>query len=597
MFCKDDKVIGIDFGTSSCQFGFFRDGQVEILKDEFGNDSMPSYVAFTDNRRLIGQEAKDQIAQNPLNTVFAVKRLLGKSIREVQAMKLDFSFMTVELENERCGIEVEWEKKIHRFYPEQIAAMLFSKMKRLSEQSLGVGVTGAVISVPPCFNSLQRQATVDAAKIAGFEKVKLIDDWIASAYSYSDCKMSDRCTSEHLLFLDLGGGFLSASFVAVGENSYNSISTHMVEFGGIDLDCTISKNLGANHFNIEKMEALRLSVELARLKLSPTNSELQVPHDGRSYTLSAARLTEIVTCEKFLEFGKYFKKVCEKLYEKERKVVPIILVGNLSLCPPVCKALRTILSNPTIFTESLVKGVILSASHHDRFRNLPSIKPTFNRILQFQGEKFLTEQSTRWSVENLKAKIKQIMNFPAIKIEEISSVGCFTIGSVEIKQILRHYSKFFSSSVTFSVNENMIVTSKPSGSYIHVLLYCLSIDNVEKFSTHENAFKWRDLPPIESVELPLEQSRMPGNTVPTRDQQTERVRMVSSQDPQSSNTTPVLPNLKGEKESKSELSSTKEAAESGDNIIHPKDYKLCQEAVDIVNMITEKNQRGEFSYG
>ena len=185
-------AIGIDLGTTYSCVGVFMNEKVEIIANEQGNRTTPSYVAFTDTERLIGESAKNQVARNPENTVFDAKRLIGRKFNEttVQSdMKL-WPFKVIDSgQDQKPMIVIKWKGKEERFYAEQISSMVLIKMKEIAEDYLGKKVKDAVITVPAYFNDSQRQATKDAGAIAGLNVLRIINEPTAAAIAYGLDKM------------------------------------------------------------------------------------------------------------------------------------------------------------------------------------------------------------------------------------------------------------------------------------------------------------------------------------------------------------------------------------------------------------------------
>lgn len=198
-------AIGIDLGTSMSACGVWRNGRVEIIANDQGNRITPSYVAFTDTERLVGDAAKNQANMNPENTIYDAKRLIGKKFSEslVQSdMKL-WPFEVVSDSNDKPQIKVNYKGEEKKFYAEEISAMVLSKMKEIAETYLGEPVTDAVITVPAYFNDACRQATKDAGAIAGLNVLRIINEPTAGAVAYGlDSKDSKE---KNILIYDCGG--------------------------------------------------------------------------------------------------------------------------------------------------------------------------------------------------------------------------------------------------------------------------------------------------------------------------------------------------------------------------------------------------------
>ena len=202
---SDDIAIGIDLGTTYSCVGVWKDNQVEIIANEQGIRTTPSYVAFTDSERLIGQSAKNQAGSNPENTIFDAKRLIGRKFSEsgTQADIKHFPFKVISDSENRPIISANYKNELKQFKPEEISAMVLTKMKEIAEDYLGKKVNSAVITVPAYFNDAQRQSTKDAGAIAGLNVLRIINEPTAAAISYGLDKMSE--TEKNILIFDAGG--------------------------------------------------------------------------------------------------------------------------------------------------------------------------------------------------------------------------------------------------------------------------------------------------------------------------------------------------------------------------------------------------------
>ena len=179
------SAIGIDLGTTNTCVAYFQQGKVEICINECGNRTTPSYVAFNDQQRLIGDTAKNQIAVNPENTIFDIKRLIGRTYNEpsVQEDMKFWPFHVINVDG-KLKVRVEYKSERKEFTPEEISSMLLSKMKEIAESYLSTTVSSAVVTVPANFNDAQRQATKDAAVIAGLNVVRVINEPTAAAIAF-----------------------------------------------------------------------------------------------------------------------------------------------------------------------------------------------------------------------------------------------------------------------------------------------------------------------------------------------------------------------------------------------------------------------------
>lgn len=198
--------IGIDLGTTYSCVGIWTNDRVEIIPNDQGNRTMPSYVAFDENERLIGEAAKNQIGRNPTNTIFDAKRFIGRkySDKEVQDDMRHMGVKVISDEHDKPRFEVNAYGEVKHFYPEEVSAMVLSKLKQSAEAFLGKQVKNAVITVPAYFNDAQRQATKDAGAIAGLNVLRIINEPTAAALAYG----LDKCGEsgeKHIIVFDCGG--------------------------------------------------------------------------------------------------------------------------------------------------------------------------------------------------------------------------------------------------------------------------------------------------------------------------------------------------------------------------------------------------------
>ena len=200
-----EVIIGIDLGTCYSAVGVYQQGRVEIIPNDQGNRTTPSYVAFTETERLVGDGAKNQVSINPTNTIWDAKRLIGRNFNDptVQADMKHWPFKVIN-KNNKPHFEVEFKGETKQYAPEEISAMVLGKMKSIAEDYLGHAVSEAVITVPAYFNDSQRQATKDAGTIAGLNVRRIINEPTAAAIAYGLDKKSDNKT-RHVLIFDCGG--------------------------------------------------------------------------------------------------------------------------------------------------------------------------------------------------------------------------------------------------------------------------------------------------------------------------------------------------------------------------------------------------------
>ncbi|KAL1390938.1 heat shock protein 70a [Phyllosticta capitalensis] len=258
-------AVGIDLGTTYSCVGVFRDDRIEIIANDQGNRTTPSFVAFTDTERLIGDSAKNQVAMNPHNTVFDAKRLIGRKFNdaEVQADMKHFPFKIIEKAGKPV-IQVEFKGEEKVFTPEEISSMVLTKMRETAESYLGGTVNNAVVTVPAYFNDSQRQATKDAGLIAGLNVLRIINEPTAAAIAYG---LDKKTTGErNVLIFDLGGGTFDVSLLTIEEGIFEVKSTAGdTHLGGEDFD-----NRLVNHF---VNEFKRKHKKVNRLLITPCAHE------------------------------------------------------------------------------------------------------------------------------------------------------------------------------------------------------------------------------------------------------------------------------------------------------------------------------------
>jgi len=274
------KVIGIDLGTTNSCVSIMEGTQAKVLENAEGARTTPSVVAFTDtNEKLVGQPAKRQAVTNPENTIFAVKRLIGRNFED-PTVKKDIESAPFKIVNSEKG-DAWIEAKGQKYSPSQISAFILQKMKETAEKYLGQEVTKAVITVPAYFNDAQRQATKDAGKIAGLEVLRIINEPTAASLAYG----LDKKTNKKIAVYDLGGGTFDVSILELGDGVFEVKSTNGDTFlGGEDFDNTIVKYL-VDEFKKENGIDLKTDkLALQRLKEAAEKAKIE---------LSSAEQTEV----------------------------------------------------------------------------------------------------------------------------------------------------------------------------------------------------------------------------------------------------------------------------------------------------------------
>jgi molecular chaperone DnaK len=274
------KIIGIDLGTTNSCVSIMEGSQPKVLENAEGARTTPSVVAFTDDgEKLVGQPAKRQAVTNPENTIFAVKRLIGRNFED-ETVKKDIAAAPFKIVNSEKG-DAWIEAKGEKYSPSQISAFILQKMKETAEKYLGQEVTKAVITVPAYFNDAQRQATKDAGKIAGLEVLRIINEPTAASLAYG----LDKKQNKKIAVYDLGGGTFDVSILELGDGVFEVKSTNGDTFlGGEDFDNTIVDYLIAEFKKDNGIDLTSDKLALQRLKEAAEKAKIE---------LSSAEQTDI----------------------------------------------------------------------------------------------------------------------------------------------------------------------------------------------------------------------------------------------------------------------------------------------------------------
>jgi len=342
-------VIGIDLGTTYSCVGVMKNGRVEIIANDQGNRITPSYLAFTEEgERLIGDAAKNQLTSNPKNTIFDVKRLIGRewSDKTVQNDIKLFPFSLLN-KNNKPHVKVDTGNGDKVFTPEEVSAAVLSKMKSTAEEYLGHEVTHAVVTVPAYFNDAQRAATKDAGTIAGLNVIRIINEPTAAAISYGLNEKSEG--EKNVLVFDLGGGTFDVSLLTIADGVFEVVATNGdTHLGGEDFDQRvmehfiklIKKKTGKDIRSDDRaVQKLRREVEKAKRALSnshQTKLEVESLFDGQDFseTLTRAKFEEL-NMDLFRSTMKPVKKVLEDGDMKVSEINEIILVGGSTRIPKI----------------------------------------------------------------------------------------------------------------------------------------------------------------------------------------------------------------------------------------------------------------------
>jgi molecular chaperone DnaK len=348
------KIIGIDLGTTNSAMAVMQAGKPEIIANSEGNRTTPSVVAINKNgERLVGQVANRQRVTNPTNTIFGVKRLIGRKFTDEEVQR-DIELMPYKIVKAGTGVKVEMAGK--EYSPEEVSGMILSKLKADAEAFLGEPVTEAVITVPAYFDDSQRQATKDAGKIAGLEVKRIINEPTAAALAYG----LDKGKEEKIVVFDLGGGTFDVSILQLGDSVFEVLSTNGdTHLGGEDFDMRI-----VNHF-VEQfkkesgidvkddkaaMQRLKEEAEKAKKELSTTEvADINLPFltadaEGPKhfeYKLTRAKLVELVQ-DLIDKTAEPVKKALKDAKLEAKDINEIVLVGGMTRMPAVMEKVKQI---------------------------------------------------------------------------------------------------------------------------------------------------------------------------------------------------------------------------------------------------------------
>ncbi|XP_028212815.1 heat shock cognate 70 kDa protein-like [Glycine soja] len=392
----DGPAIGIDLGTTYSCVEVWQHDRVEIIANDQGNRTTPSYVAFTDSERLIGDAAKNQVTMNPVNTVFDAKRLIGRRFSDASVqsdMKL-WPFKVIPGPADKPMIVVNYKGEDKQFSAEEISSMVLMKMREIAEAYLGSTVKNAVVTVPAYFNDSQRQATKDAGVIAGLNVMRIINEPTAAAIAYGLDKKATSVGEKNVLIFDLGGGTFDVSLLTIEEGIFEVKATAGdTHLGGEDFD-----NRMVNHFvqefkrkhkkdingNPRALRRLRTACERAKRTLSSTAQttiEIDSLYEGVDFytTITRARFEEL-NRDLFRKCMEPVEKCLRDAKMGKSTVHDVVLVGGSTRIPKVQQLLQDFFNgkelcksiNPdeAVAYGAAVQAAILSGEGNEKVQDL-----------------------------------------------------------------------------------------------------------------------------------------------------------------------------------------------------------------------------------
>lgn len=527
--------VGIDLGTTYSCVGIYQNGQVEIVIDPHtGARTIASYVSFSENERTIGNIAKNQSTMNPKNTIYDAKRFIGMNFSDpkIQEIIPRYPFTIKGDNNDKIYFEVEYKNETKKFYPEEISAMLLSKMKEMAEEYTGKKATKTVITIPAHFADSQRNATKSAGKIAGFEEVlRIINEPTSAGLAYG-IEKNNSSREINILIVDVGGGTADMSILTIDGGLYETKGTAGDKFlGGSDVDNNIVEYMVTDFKRKFKCDPTTSSKAMKRFKnaaenikknlsTSTTSSiEIESVFEGNDYNSSITRAKFEQICNPIFEKCiALIKQVMTDTDTKIQDINEIVLVGGSTRIPKLQTMISEYFNNKQLNKSinpdeavcfgAAIQGAILTGTNDEKTKDLLLVDCcSLNLGIKTNGSIMtpLIEKNSAIPIKKSQTFSTAENNQPAVTIEVLEGVSPIAdknrkLGSFNLEGIPPMPRGQPQIEVTFSLDANSILTvsalEKSSGNTKNIEIKQddnkLSKEEIDKMIEEAEKFKQED---------------------------------------------------------------------------------------------------------